>query len=82
MFEHVTHNTTHRLLVDGWDGYEDAIIDALGFTDATQVNDVRTQMLDQRIIDARAEALLNAERTWDDGDGEAALFYLRQYWRI
>jgi hypothetical protein len=45
--------------------------------------DAHNEMLDLRIVDARAQALEDAELAWnEDGDGFEAVDFLRELWQI
>lgn len=82
-FAHVENKQLKDLLEYGWNGDEDDICQALTYTAECVAADVHNELLDERIVDARAEALRNAEDAWNqDGDGFNAAEFLRDCWNI
>lgn len=82
-FGHVKNHQLRHLLETGWNGDEDGIAAALTYSAGCVEQDVFNEMLDMRVVDARAAALEAAEAAWnDEGDGFAAVESLQELWSI
>lgn len=82
-FDHVEDTNLKELLTQGWDGDEDVICQALTLSEQCVSEDAHNQLLDTRIVDARAAALEEAEHCWNElGDGHAAVESLRKLWEV
>ena len=82
-FGHVENNMLRSLLENGWDGDEDSVCEALTHSADCVAQDAFNELLDMRVVDARSAALDNAEQAWNtEGDGFAAVDYLRELWLI
>jgi len=82
-FAHVENRQLQDLLEFGWNGDEDDICQALTYSADCVAEDAQNELLDQRIVDARADALEDAEFAWnEEGDGFAAAESLRVLWSI
>ena len=82
-FGHVENASLRQLLENGWDGDEDSICTALTYSADCVAEDAHNEMLDLRIVDARAWAFEQAELAWnEEGDGFEAVDFLRELWQI
>ena len=82
-FAHVENKQLQDLLEFGWNGDEDDICQAITYSADCVAEDAHNEMLDTRVVDARADALVNAEYAWnEEGDGFAAAEYLRELWSV
>lgn len=82
-FAHVENKNLRSLLEQGWQGDEDDICRALTLSADCVAQDAFNELLDMRIVDARAAALDNASHAWnEEGDGFAAVDCLRELWMI
>mgnify|MGYP000176085663 FL=1 len=82
-FAHVENKQLQDLLEFGWNGDEDDICNALTYSAECVAEDAQNELLDTRIVEARVEALEDAEAAWnDEGDGFAAGDFLRFLWSI
>jgi len=82
-FAHVENRQLRDLLEFGWNGDEDDICQALTYSADCVAEDAHNELLDQRIVDARARALEDAEHAWNElGDGFAAAESLRVLWGV
>lgn len=82
-FGHVEDKSLQTLLEQGWQGDEDDICRALTLSADCVAQDAFNELIDMRIVDARADALAEAEHAWnEEGDGFAAVDCLRELWMI
>lgn len=82
-FDHVENKNLRNLLVNGWDGDEDSICQALTYSADCMAEDLHNELLDERIVEQRARELGDAEFCWnEEGDGFEAVECLRSLWSI
>jgi hypothetical protein len=82
-FDHVENTSLRELLVNGWDGDEDSICQALYYSAECVDADEQNELLDERVLCARSMELEYAEISWnEEGDGFAAVDHLRRLWSI
>jgi hypothetical protein len=82
-FDHVEDRQLRDLLENGWNGDEDTVCCALTYSAECVAADSLNELLDYRVVDARADALAEAEHAWNsDGDGFEAVEQLRKLWLI
>lgn len=82
-FDHVENANLRELLVNGWDGDEDSICQALTYSAECVAADVHNELLDDRIVCARSMEIEWAEIMWnEEGDGFGAVEHLRKLWSI
>ena len=82
-FAHLEDQTLATLLTAGWDGDEDSICQALTYSADCVARDAFNEMLDMRVVEARAQALEDAEFAWnEEADGFGAVESLRELWSI
>lgn len=82
-WDHIENDLLRNLLTNGWDGDEDTICQALCYSSDAVAADVHNELLDSRIVEARAATLADAEAEWnEEGDGFATVDRLRDLWTI
>lgn len=82
-FDHLEEKWLQDLLENNWDGDEDTVCQALTYSRDCVEQDVHNELLDFRIVEARADALEQAEIAWNElGDGFAAVEELQKLWNI
>ena len=82
-FDHVSNKRLRRILVSGAKNPQE-VEWAMDFTHDALMADYDDEMIPSSVYDARANAYNSAEASFDEGQGDldATLEHIRQFWRV
>ena len=82
-FDHVSNKRLRRILVSGAKNHAE-VEWAMDFTHDALMADYDDEMIPSSVYDARANAYNSAEESFDEGEGDldATLEHIRQFWRV
>ena len=82
-FDHLTNKKLRRILLSGPKNL-DEVVWAMDFTYNALMADYDDEMIPSSVYDARNKAYNSAEASFDEGDGDldATLAHLKQFWSV
>jgi hypothetical protein len=80
-YNHVTNPKLKALLINGFNGDEDSICQALTYTESCLNEDMQNEDIPYSVLDQRESAFISASEAWNDlADGQESVEYLRAFW--